>query len=147
MLFGVLGRFLEVWKFRPPILQWSSIIILDGDKRWSILCLALPLNTFGHDFNRFCDISFQNLKSRFFPIFGGSFWLWTSVKLRKNYLRPPRFGQKLPLIFPVKVIKSQSRRISYLKMTFFLRPRGSIVPPSRIGLNSSKCKLFINQQK
>ena len=46
-----------------------------------------------------------------------------------------RFGQKLPLILSVKVIKSQSRSMSHLKMKIFFRPRGvNLTPPSRIGL-------------
>ena len=46
-----------------------------------------------------------------------------------------RFGQKLPLSLESKVIKSQSRPMSHLKMKIFFRPRGGqFDPPSRIGL-------------
>ena len=46
-----------------------------------------------------------------------------------------RFGQKLPLSLESKVIKSQSRPMSHLKMKTFFRPRGvNLTPPSRIGL-------------
>ena len=99
-----------------------------------------PLNSFGHNFNRFCVISFQNLKSRFFAVF----WdLILTLNICKNWKKLPmtlRFGQKLPLIFPGKVIKFQSRTKCHLKMKIFFRARGVNLtpPPSWIGLMAPK---------
>ena len=38
-------------------------------------------------------------KSRFLPFFGVSFWLWTSVKVRKKYLWPPDLAENCLLYF------------------------------------------------
>ena len=121
---------------KRPILKlnfsnfWNIKKFLDGVKRWSFLCLTLPLNTFCHNFNHFCDISSQNLKSRFFAVFWGLILTLDICKNWKKLLMTLRFGQKLPLILESKVIKSQSRPMSHLKMKIFFRPRGvNLTPP------------------
>ena len=89
-----------------------------------------PLNSFGHNFNRFCGISFQNLKSRFFAVFWSPNFTWNICKNSKKVLMTPKIGQKLPLIFPVKVIKSQIRTLSHLKMIKFTGLGGvNLTPP------------------
>ena len=38
----------------------------------------------------------------------------------------PRFDQKVPVIFPVKVIELQSRSLSHLKIKIFFGPGGGV---------------------
>ena len=111
-----------------------------------------PLDSFGHNLNRFCVISFQNLKSRFFAVFWGLILTLNICKSSKKLPMTPRFGRKLPLIFSIKVIKSQSRAKYHLKMRIFFWLEGQFDPPSWIGLkacswndlNESPCNIFLN---
>ena len=134
------------WSKKDQFLNSIFLFLKTRKNFWTVLKVSpfydqhCPLNTFGHNFNRFCDISFQNLKSRFFAVFLGLILTLNICKSSKKLPMTPRFGQKLPLIFPVKVIKFQSRTKCHLKMKFFFGLGGSIWPPpqARIGLIAKK---------
>ena len=64
-----------------------------------------PLNSFGHNFNRFCGISFQNLKNRFFAVFWSPNFTWNICKNSKKSTYGPQNWPKTALHISCKSIK------------------------------------------
>ena len=136
IVFQLFTKNLDFLVKKRPIFKLNFLIFGKSKNFWTVPKVSpfyaqhCPLNSFGHNFNRFCDISFQNLKSRFFAVFWGLILTLNICKNSKKLPMTPRFGQKLPLIFPGKVIKFQSRTKCHLKMKIFFRARGvNLTPP------------------
>ena len=97
-----------------------------------------PLNSFGHNFNRFCGISVQNLKSRFFAVFWSSNFTGHICKSSKKITYDPHIWPKTTSYISYKSHKiSESYQMPFKNENFFFGLGGSIWPPpspSWIGL-------------